>query len=113
MKKILAFFLIVALALCFVGCGATRPGDPDYEDAAALEASLNAGTDVTGKVVQFTVSEVIPDSAFGYNLQTGEHLNFCSASNPNVAAGDTVTVEIKEVTSSLGSYIITYTLLKQ
>lgn len=77
-----------------------------------MEAALNAGTDVTGKVVQFTVSEIVPDSAFGYNLQTGEHLNFCSTSNPNVAVGDTVTVEIKEVISSLGSYIITYTLLK-
>lgn len=112
MKKILALLLVAAFALCLVGCGATQPVEPDYEDAAALEAALNAGTDVTGKVVQFTVSEVVPNSAFGYNLQTGEHLNFCSDNNPNVAAGDTIKVEIKEVTSTLGSYIISYKIIK-
>ena len=107
MKKALAIILIAVLMIGLVACGAT-PVTPDYTDAASFEADLNAGKDLTGKIVQFTVDELVPDSAFGYNMEAGEHLNFCSATNPGVSAGDTVTVEVVEVTSSLGSYIISY-----
>ena len=108
MKKALAVFMIAALLIGLSACAATQPVTPDYADAASFEAALNAGTDVTGKIVQFTVDKLVPDSAFGYNMEAGEHLNFCSATNPGVSEGDTVTVEVKEVVSSLGSYIISY-----
>lgn len=82
----------------------------DYESAASFEAALNSGADLIGSTVQFTVSAIVPDSAFGYNLQTGEHLNFCSSDNPGVSVGDTVIVEVVDVTKFLGSYIVRYDL---
>lgn len=108
MKKIIALLLCAILMFMFAACSGSQPVTPDYPDAASFEAALNAGTDVTGKIVQFTVDEFVPNSAFGYNMQTGEHLNFCSATNPGVSKGDTVTVEVVEVISNLGSYIISY-----
>lgn len=107
MKKKLSAIVIALLLISLVGCGAAEV-TPDYTDAASFEAALNTGADLTGKIVQFTVSEVIPDSAFGYNLIAGEHLNFCSSKNPGVSAGDIVTVKVTDVTSMLGSYIIDY-----
>ena len=77
-----------------------------------FEAALNAGEDLTGKTVTFTILEVHPDSVFGYNLYGGEHLNFCSSKNPGVKTGDTITVKVKEVNSLLGSWIISYTKIK-
>lgn len=58
--------------------------------------------------IKFTVDALVPNSAFGYNIQTGEHLNFCSPNNPDVSVGDTLVVEVTEVSSALGSYIISY-----
>lgn len=107
MKRAISIFLAALLLFSLIGCGA-KSITPDYTDAASFEADLNTGADLTGKVVQFTVNELVPDSAFGYNMQAGEHLNFCSSTNPKVSAGDTVTVEVTEVTSMLGSYIISY-----
>lgn len=107
MKRISLILAVILIILCFVGCEA-KPVTPDYADAASFEAALNNGDDLTGKTVQFTVAEFVPNSTFGYNMQAGEHLNFCSSSNPKVKAGDTVTVEVKEVTNVLGSYIINY-----
>ena len=80
----------------------------DYPNVEDFEAALNAGEDLTGKTVTFTVTTFVPNSAFGYNLQTGEHLNFCSTTHPGVGEGDTVTVKVTEVQSVLGSYIIYY-----
>ena len=107
MKRALSIFLIPILLLSLTACG-SKTVTPDYADAASFEADLNSGADLTGKTVQFTVNELVPDSAFGYNMQAGEHLNFCSSSNPKVSVGDTVTVEVTEVTSVLGSYVISY-----
>ena len=108
MKKLSLLLVAVLITLCFVGCGTEKTVTPDYTDAASFEAALNEGADMTGKIVQFTVSEFVPNSALGYNMQAGEHLNFCSSSSPKVQTGDTVIVEVTEVTSSLGSYIISY-----
>ena len=106
MKRAIAVMLVMTVLLtCLMcGCGVKI----DYANASDLEAALNAGEDVTGKTVKFTVDAVVPDSAFGYNLQAGEHLNFCSTEDPKASAGDTVTVEITSVSSLLGSYIIYY-----
>lgn len=110
MKKIICFLCAALLLLSLVGCG-SKTVTPDYEDVAAFESALNAGEDLTGKTVRFTVNVFEPASAFGYNMQTGEHLNFCSASNPKVSVGDTVTVKVEEVTSMLGSWIISYKMV--
>ena len=109
MKKITSILLILLLSLSLASCGKAKV---DFADAATFEAALNSGEDVEGKVVTFVVNEVVPDSAFGYNLQAGEHLNFCSENNPKVKKGDSITVKVTEVTSMLGSYIISYKIVK-
>ena len=112
MKKLLAILLSLTLVLSLAACGEKVEVKPDYEDAVAFEQALNDGEDLTGKTVVVTVNELVPDSAFGYNIQAGENLNFCSPDNPNVKAGDTLTVKVAEVTSLLGSYIIKYEKVK-
>ncbi|MDE5557511.1 MAG: hypothetical protein K2J32_07430 [Ruminococcus sp.] len=104
MKRILSVFLSIIMCLALFSCG----GNVDYKDAESFESALNAGEDLIGKTVTFTVEEFSPNSAFGYNLQAGEHLNFCSSENPNAKAGDTVTVKVESVKSVIGSYIIYY-----
>ena len=117
MKKFLAVLVSLVLVLSLVACGGNAGNDsnaelkPDYEDVVSFEGALNAGEDLTGKTVAFTVNELIPDSAFGYNIQAGEHLNFCSPNNPGVKTGDAITVKVTEVTSMLGSYIISYEMV--
>lgn len=83
----------------------------DYPDVAEFELDLNNGKDLTGKTVTFEVIEFVPDSAFGYNLQAGEHLNFCSPKHPGVNEGDIITVKVTSISSMLGSYIISYEIV--
>ena len=85
----------------------------DYPYEALLEADLNNGVDVVGKVVTFKAGELHPDSAFGFNIYSGEHLNFVSARNPGIKVGDNVTVEITDVSYLMGSYIISYNLIQK
>lgn len=109
MKK--SFSIAVVFVICilvFASCGSTKI---DYTTAEDLESALNAGEDASGKTVSAVIKEVVTNSAFGYNLQSGEHLNFCSDDDPKVSAGDTITVKIKSVKSTLGSYIISYELI--
>lgn len=118
-KKIQVFALMAAAVmaislLVMAGCGSSDDTSTpvDYVSAAAFESDLNAGVDTVGKTVQFVVSEVNPDSAFGYNLIAGEHLNFVSGNkDPKVSAGDTVTVRVTEVTDFLGSWLIEYEMM--
>ncbi|WLW45287.1 hypothetical protein [Limosilactobacillus fermentum] len=113
MKKILKSIALICavLGLTFVavGCGQTKP---DYT-AKTAESSLNAGKDLEGKTVKFKVTAYEPASFFGYNMETGKHLNFVSQDNPKVKKGDTVTVKVKKVTSTMGSFIITYSNLQK
>lgn len=109
MKKATVFFVIMVLLFSLTACG-SEAVTPDYTDAESFEKALNSGADLTGKIVQFKVIEIVPNSMFGYNLQAGEHLNFCSSRNPGVSVGDTVTVKVKDISSMLGSYIISYTM---
>lgn len=108
MKKLLKSIalLCAVLSLTFVvsGCGQAKP---DYT-AKTAEAALNDGKDLEGKTVKFEITEYEPASAFGYNMETGKHLNFISQDNPKVEKGDTVTVKVKKVTSTMGSFVITY-----
>jgi len=108
MKKVFVFLVAALMVFALVGCGEKEEPAPDYADAASFEAALNSGADLTGKTVQFGVDTLVPNSAFGYNMQAGAHLNFCSEKNPKVSAGDIVTVEVTEVISAAGSYIIYY-----
>ncbi len=104
MKKLLSVFLVIMMSFVLFSCGK----NVDYKDAESFESALNSGDDLTDKTVTFTVKKFAPDSTFGYNLQAGEHLNFCSENNPNVKEGDTITVKVDEVKSFMGSYIIYY-----
>ena len=109
MRKINTFLIVVFTVFACVMCaGCVSEPVIDYPNAEALELAINAGVDVKGKTVTFVVQEFIPNSAFGYNLITGEHLNFCSPKHPGVEVGDTVAVKITEVINVLGSYVITY-----
>ncbi|WP_186579785.1 hypothetical protein [Aquibacillus kalidii] len=103
-KSILILSSLFILASVLVGCGKV---EPDYT-TKEFEAALNNGENLEGKIVSVEVSELEPNSAFGYNIQAGEHLNFVSTENPNVKKEDTVLLEIKKVESMLGSYIISY-----
>lgn len=108
--KVLAFCL--GLSIFCAACG-VLPVKADYENAEDFEAALNAGEELEGKIVTFTVREFHPDSAFGYNLWAGEHLNFCSSKNPGVKAGDTITVKIVDVRSVIGSWILGYEMIRK
>lgn len=118
MKSEVKFYLSVILLAaafslvltCF--CTSCGSGKIDYERVEDFEAALNAGENLIGKTVTFTILEVNPSSAFGFNLYAGEHLNFTSSKNPGVEQGDTITVKVKEVISILGSWIISYTKVK-
>ncbi len=111
MRKIISVTLVIVIVLAlFSACG-EKDIVADYNNAEEFEAALNNGEDMTGKIVTFTVSDLKPNSAFGYNMIAGEHLNFCSDKNPNVKSGDTITVKITEVSSMLGSWIIRYDMV--
>lgn len=73
-----------------------------------FERALEEGKDMTGKKVKIKVTAVKPQSAFGYNLWAGKHLNFVSSRNPHVKKGQTITVKVTDVESVLGSWIISY-----
>lgn len=114
MRRILAALCALILVFGISGCAAGNKSSdiPDYADVSEFETDLNAGQDMIGKTVTITVDKLVPDSAFGYNIQTGEHLNFCSADNPKVSAGDVLTVRVDDVAVFLQSYIIGYTVIK-
>ena len=80
----------------------------DYGDEQVFEKKLNEGENLEGKTVRFTAREVHPDSALGYNVWAGSHLNFVSARNPDIAVGDKVTVRAETINKQLGSWIIYY-----
>ena len=98
--------LLVFAAMLLTACGSST-AEPDYT-TTEFEEALNNGDDVTGKIVHVEIEELIPDSAFGYNLVAGEHLNFVSSKNPKKKSGDEMTVEIEEVENILDSYVIKY-----
>lgn len=120
MKKILIFGCIVILILGLVGCGVDDKKsielgeyDIDYNDAESFETALNDDVKVKGKIVRFDVVEYKPDSAFGINCWSGEHLNFISETELEVQKGDIVIGLItKEPTKTLGSWKIPYEVIE-
>jgi predicted RNA-binding protein with TRAM domain len=109
MKKIgmiFSSFLIVGMLLS--GCGNGNGNvKPDYT-TKQFEEALNKGEKLEGKTVSVEVDKMVPNSAFGYNIQTGKHLNFVSTENPDVKKGDKVVLKVEKVESALGSFIISY-----
>ena len=106
-SRVIGVLMLVLMIIGLYGCGiSTTP--IDYGDAESFEAALNAGENLEGKVVRFTATELHPDSASGYNVWAGEHLNFISSRNPDIKAGDTVVVRTHTIESIMGSWLITY-----
>lgn len=112
MKIIKLMLVVLLVGVCFL-TACEKEIVPDYSEVTEFEAALNQGEDLTGKTVKFTVSVIVPQSAFGYNMQTGEHLNFVSTENPKISVGDEIIVKVTKVSSILGSYIISYELVKK
>lgn len=69
----------------------------NYADAESFESALNNGENLEGKIVQFVADELNPDSALGYNIWAGEHLNFIFSENPKVKEGNTVIIKVTKV----------------
>lgn len=109
MKKFLAMILVV-FAMAVAGCGAAGAAKVvvDYGDAESFEADLVKGENLEGKTVMFVAGEVQPQSAYGYDVWAGEHLNFVSSRNPDIKEGDTVCVKVTTIESQLKSWIINY-----
>ena len=83
----------------------------DYGDAEAFEAALNNGENLEGKTVAFLAAELHPDSKLGYNIWSGEHLNFVTSRNPGVKEGSTVTARATKIENILGSWVIAYEII--
>ncbi len=108
-KLVLVLSLVLFVGVLSAGCSAGVTSMVDYESAEAFEAAINNGEGVEGKYVKVEVVAFEPASAFGFNIQAGEHLNFVDAENPTAEVGDQVVFKVEKVASMFGSYIITYT----
>ncbi len=106
---IIPLLLLVLLTSCNNNSNNNKPEIKiDYQQVTMFESDLNKGIDVKGKIVIITVDKLVPDSAFGYDIYAGEHLNFVSNEHPGVKEGDVITVKVTDYISMLGSYIIHY-----
>lgn len=111
MKRIKSIIGVLCLAFALLtACGDSSSSTVviDYGDDISFEEALNNGENLEGKIVQFKALELHPQSARGYNIWAGEHLNFISSRNPDVKEGDVLTVKATTIESSLGSWFITY-----
>lgn len=86
-------------------------GSPVDYNSSDFEKRLTHDENTINKIVQFDVNEIKPSSPFGFNLLSGEHLNFVSKTEQKVAVGDTLTVRILDVNKILDSFIIMYEIL--
>lgn len=117
MKKVKRIVLTLGCVLCMsvamFGCGQNADVKVDYPDETAFETALNNGDNLEGKTVEICVAEFEPQSAFGYNIMAGEHLNFVSPENPEVKEGDRLIVKVVKVKSVLKSWIISYEIVEK
>lgn len=130
MKRILSVSLLLLILISLIGCQSNKStienNDAfknendntlemtiDYQNAKDFEDALNDGEKVENTIVQFDVVEYNPNSAFGINCWSGEHLNFISETELNVEVGDIVIGLITEEPAELlGSWIVFYKALK-
>ncbi|MBR6156988.1 MAG: hypothetical protein IKQ27_08515 [Lachnospiraceae bacterium] len=110
-KNLFVFRYMLCIIVSIIGCCACGATIPDYNDAASFENALNNGENVVGKIVTFNVLAISPDTEFGFNLWSGDHLNFCSQEIWDVQRGDELTVKIQSVANVGDSYIIRYRML--
>lgn len=110
-NKKLCFLLCIILTILLCACG-SKNVVVDYQSEVDFENDLNTGKNLEGKTVIFEAREIHPDSAVGFNIYTGEHLNFISKGNPNIDVGDKVLVKVNTIESLFGSYIISYDILE-
>lgn len=108
MKIKKSLFLLVSIAALLFITSCSSKLTIDYGDAESFEAALNNGQNLEGKIVQFIADELHPNSAYGYNVWAGEHLNFISSRNPDINQGDTVTIKATKIESIGGSWFIEY-----
>ena len=83
----------------------------DYDSAESFESALNDGADTTNKIVSFEATKVAPDSAVGFNVMAGEHLNFKSKDAKEISDHEQVTVIVTNAKSKIGSWFIDYELI--
>ena len=112
MKKIAAGFGVLLISV-IIGMFNSYPlknkkeaPNSTYESEEAFEKDLNDGYDLKDTTVTFRVREVHPDSAFGFNLWSGEHLNFLFSESQSAKTGDTVTVRVEEIKKRFGVYLV-------
>lgn len=84
----------------------------DYEEKE-FESELNGGNlEMKDKIVRFSVKEYHPESSFGDNCWSGEHLNFISEEKVNANTGDFIIGKITEKPYKfLGCWIVHYELI--
>lgn len=83
----------------------------DFKNDVDFEAALNRGENTIGKVVCFRVLSVHPNSAYGYNLWAGDHLNFITQNKVDPVQGDRVLAKVTGVYTKLKSWFISYEIL--
>lgn len=110
MKRLISILMVLSIVLPLVACGGSEP--VLYENSEDFENALNDDVDTVGSSVIITADEIVADTIYGWNIQTGEHLNFCSEDDPGVSTGDVLKVEVTKVKTLLMSYIIEYNLLE-
>lgn len=106
--EIVGVLLAIVIVFSLTACGKQEEVVIDYADAESFEAALNNGENLEGKIVSFVVQELHPDSALGYNVWAGDHLNFVSDRNPDIAVNEQVTVKVNTIRNTLGSWVIQY-----
>ena len=124
MKKRISLLLVFIMIITLNSCGKDGSSSEssvavteatvnqvilDYGDEQAFEAALNNGDDLVGKTVVFKAGEIHPDSKLGYNIWSGEHLNFVSKDDPGIKVGDSVAVRITKVENMFtDSWVLNY-----
>ncbi|MDE7176841.1 MAG: hypothetical protein K2O59_03420 [Lachnospiraceae bacterium] len=106
--KVVGALLAIVIVFSLTACGKQEEVVIDYADAESFEMALNNGENLEGKIVSFMVQEIHPESALGYNVWAGEHLNFVSERNPDIAVNEQITVKVNAIENILGSWVIKY-----
>ncbi|SFC24621.1 hypothetical protein SAMN05660453_0046 [Fructobacillus durionis] len=78
----------------------------DYSTSEA-EEKLNAGDDLTGKIIDVEILKVENNTELGQNLQAGEHLNFYpDKQQAGLKDGQHIKFKVTDAQSTLGSWLI-------
>ena len=114
MKKILAIIgilVVVSLVMDALGISSSEnkkePTTTEYTSAEDFERDLNDGYNLENVTVTFDVVEIKEKSVSGYNLWSGEHLNFLPEKKPDsISVGDVVTAKTTKIKKRMDSWFI-------